>query len=144
VENNIRDGVELPRPRALAEGREIAAMCAARLGLSTPILIDGMENEADRAYNAWPERLYVVARDGSIAYKGGNGVTHFQCPATSRGGPRSVQPHRVMKRPCTRATPRPAGLKAIVGSTAKGEARTMLSAFRRSGVQADERRTSSD
>jgi hypothetical protein len=70
--------VELPRPRALAERCEIAAMCAARLGLSTPILIDGMENEADRAYNAWPERLYVVARDGSIAYKGGKGPYDFK------------------------------------------------------------------
>jgi Iodothyronine deiodinase len=68
----------LARPRDLEERREIAALCAARLGLSTPILIDGMENAADRAYNAWPERLYVVGRDGSIAYKGGKGPFDFK------------------------------------------------------------------
>ena len=78
MESNLHDAVELPRHRALTERREVAALCAARLGLSTPILIDGMENEADRAYNAWPERLYVVSADGKIAYKGEKGPYGFK------------------------------------------------------------------
>jgi hypothetical protein len=36
-----------------------------------------MSNEAQDAYAAWPERLYVVAADGRIAYKGGRGPLFF-------------------------------------------------------------------
>ena len=51
---------------------------ADRLGLTTPIRIDGMENDADRAYNAWPERLYVVSEEGRIVYQGGKGPYGFK------------------------------------------------------------------
>ena len=32
---------------------------------------------ADRAYGAWPERLYVIDREGRIAYQGGKGPYGF-------------------------------------------------------------------
>jgi hypothetical protein len=47
------------------------------LKLDIPILIDGMDNAADHAYNAWPERLYVLSPGGSVAYKGGKGPYGF-------------------------------------------------------------------
>jgi hypothetical protein len=37
-----------------------------------------MENEADFAYNAWPERLYVVSPEGTIVYKGEKGPYGFK------------------------------------------------------------------
>jgi iodothyronine deiodinase-like protein len=45
-----------------------------------PVLLDGMENQADRAYNAWPERLYVISGEGTIAYQGGKGPYGFNPP----------------------------------------------------------------
>ena len=76
VPNNERDGV-LAGHRTLSERRSAARTCAASLGLTAPILLDGMDNEADRAYGAWPERLYVISREGRIAYKGGKGPYGF-------------------------------------------------------------------
>lgn len=42
-----------------------------------PLLIDGMDNAANQAYSAWPDRIYVLAKDGAIAYKGGPGPRGF-------------------------------------------------------------------
>ena len=77
MESNRRDRIEVPQPRALAERRDLARLCAERLALTAPLLIDGMENEADRAYGAWPERLYVVSPDRRIVYQGGKGPYGF-------------------------------------------------------------------
>ena len=43
-----------------------------------PALIDSDDNGVNRAYAAWPDRLYVVDRDGKIAYKGGPGPRGFK------------------------------------------------------------------
>ena len=77
VESNLRDGVEFAQPRSLEERAAIAETCVARLGLSAPLLLDGIENAASHAYNAWPERLYVIARGSRIAYQGGKGPYGF-------------------------------------------------------------------
>lgn len=37
-----------------------------------------MNNSAERAYAAWPERLYIIAADGRIAYKGGLGPRDYR------------------------------------------------------------------
>jgi len=37
-----------------------------------------MDNEAEEAYFAWPERLYVVDESGRVAYKGGVGPFGFK------------------------------------------------------------------
>ena len=36
-----------------------------------------MADTASTLFNAWPERLYVIAMDGRIAYKGGKGPYGF-------------------------------------------------------------------
>jgi type I thyroxine 5'-deiodinase len=48
-----------------------------RLGYRLPVAIDSMGNEAEAAYSAWPERLYVIAAGGRIVYRGGLGPFHF-------------------------------------------------------------------
>jgi hypothetical protein len=83
VESNRRDGVVFRDPRDLAERRAAALACVERLGLSVPVLLDGMDNAASRAFNAWPERLYVVARGGEVVYQGGKGPYGFD-PAALR------------------------------------------------------------
>lgn len=41
------------------------------------MLIDNMDNAVEEAYAAWPDRLYVVGKDGAIVYKGGAGPQGF-------------------------------------------------------------------
>ncbi len=46
--------------------------------MSIPMLIDDIDNTAETAYTAWPDRLYVVDKSGRIAYKGGRGPFGFK------------------------------------------------------------------
>jgi type I thyroxine 5'-deiodinase len=46
--------------------------------LSIPFLIDDMEDTANKAYSAWPDRIYIVGKDGKIAYKGSPGPQGFK------------------------------------------------------------------
>jgi hypothetical protein len=78
VESNIRDGIEVSQPLSFEGRRALARECAARLGLTAPVLLDGMDNGADRAYGAWPERLYVLSAEGKIVYQGGKGPYGFK------------------------------------------------------------------
>ena len=48
-----------------------------KLALEMPGLVDEMDDGACMAYNAMPERLYLVGADGTIAYKGGIGPMLF-------------------------------------------------------------------
>ena len=43
-----------------------------------PTLIDDAANEVNRAYAAWPDRLYVIGTDGRVAYQGGPGPAGFR------------------------------------------------------------------
>ncbi len=42
-----------------------------------PVLVDNMDDLVSEAYDAWPDRLYLVGKDGRIAYHGGRGPFGF-------------------------------------------------------------------
>jgi hypothetical protein len=60
-------------PRTPAERAAAATACAAALRFRFPTLVDGLDDAVNRAYSAAPVRLYVVARDGTVAYRSGPG-----------------------------------------------------------------------
>jgi hypothetical protein len=55
----------------------VAARCCSDLALSLPAVVDDLEDTVNQRYRAWPERIYVIGRDGKIAYKGGLGPFGF-------------------------------------------------------------------
>jgi hypothetical protein len=77
VESNERDAVLYEQPTSLEARAELANTCALRLDLSIPTLVDDMTNSTDAKYYALPDRLYLVGRDGRIAYRGGPGPFGF-------------------------------------------------------------------
>ncbi len=69
----------IEEPITLDEREAVAAQCVEALELAMiPTVVDGMDNAVARAYAAEPDRLYLVAEDGSIAYRGGRGPWGFQ------------------------------------------------------------------
>jgi hypothetical protein len=38
------------------------------LDLPFPAVVDGMDSAAETAYQAWPSRLYLIGRDGKVAF----------------------------------------------------------------------------
>jgi len=77
VEDNERDGVFYPQPTSAGTRTAVAAACALRLDLSIPTLIDDMANSTDLKYYALPDRLYLIGRDGRVAYRGAPGPFGF-------------------------------------------------------------------
>lgn len=84
VGSNVRDGVVYASPATHEERSGIARTCAAALEVDFPALVDDVDNATDDAYTAWPERLYLVGKDGRILYKSGPGPFGFD-PEELRG-----------------------------------------------------------
>jgi hypothetical protein len=75
---NVRDDVVYQSPQNAAERVDLAGICLRKLGIEMPALVDGFDNPTDAAYSGWPDRLYVIARDGSVAYKSAPGPFGFK------------------------------------------------------------------
>jgi hypothetical protein len=68
-----KDDVCYAQPKTLAQRVAIAKDFTQRFKYTVPFGIDQMDNAANDAYAAWPERLYILDGTGHVAYKGGNG-----------------------------------------------------------------------
>lgn len=77
MDSNVKEDVCYRQPRNLAERVLIASDFKKRFKYSLPLFVDPMENPANAAYAAWPERLYVIDENGTIAYKGGPGPFEY-------------------------------------------------------------------
>jgi hypothetical protein len=75
---NVEDDVLVASTRTLDERCEAAGACMLDLGIEFPALVDGPDDRVERAYTGWPDRLYVVDRDGRIAYKSDAGPFGFK------------------------------------------------------------------
>jgi len=78
VGENEREGVLVRQHRSLEERVEVGQACMLKLALELPAAVDAMDDGVARAYAAMPERLYLVGRDGRVAYKGGLGPMFFR------------------------------------------------------------------
>jgi type I thyroxine 5'-deiodinase len=65
-------------PTTLVERCAVADACAAKLALRLPAVIDDLKNSTESAYTAWPDRLYVIDREGRVAYKSKPGPFGFK------------------------------------------------------------------
>jgi hypothetical protein len=76
--DNRRQGIALADPGSDAARAEVAATCATRLQTRLPVAVDGVDDAVALAYGGWPDRLYLIGRDGRIAYQGGEGPFGFE------------------------------------------------------------------
>ena len=75
---NVRENVVYQSPQNTEERVELANVCVKNLGIEMPALVDNFDNSTDTAYSGWPDRLYVIDRDGTIAYKSAPGTFGFK------------------------------------------------------------------
>lgn len=75
---NVREGVLHAQPKSAEEREEVANICVRKLDIRFPALLDNMENTTERDYTAHPDRLYLVDRDGKVAWKGDPGPRGFR------------------------------------------------------------------
>ncbi len=65
-------------PTSDAERQQVAKTCLATLEIENiPAVVDKMDDAVNQAYQGWPDRLYLVGKDGKLAYAGGRGPFGF-------------------------------------------------------------------
>jgi hypothetical protein len=77
MESNVKQHVVFHTPKTNEERSEIAGACVRNLHLTIPALLDPFDNPTELAYTGWPDRLYVIDRDGKVAYKSKPGPFGF-------------------------------------------------------------------
>jgi len=78
MDSNREEQVVLKQPRVFAERHDAVKILVDRLHYRMPVAVDAMDNRADQAYAAWPERIYILGPGGRVLYKGGLGPFYFQ------------------------------------------------------------------
>lgn len=65
-------------PVTNAERRDVAKKFVAEIGFAMPALLDGVDDAVSKAYASFPDRLYLVGKDGKVAYAGARGPFGFK------------------------------------------------------------------
>ena len=73
MKSNDRAGVALEQPKTLEARSQAAAMCCQALSMALPMFVDTIDDRVNRAYSGFPDRLYLIDREGKVIYKGGRG-----------------------------------------------------------------------
>ncbi len=75
---NDRDGIDMQPARDIHEKEAHASLCVRKLDLPFPAITDGMDGKIEAAYDAWPSRVYLIAKDGRVAYNSRLGELDFK------------------------------------------------------------------
>ena len=78
TESNVTDNVLVATTKTADERDQVAGLCLTKLGIELPALVDGPDNRVERDYTGWPDRLYVIDRDGRVALKSAAGPFGFK------------------------------------------------------------------
>lgn len=78
LDNNVKDDVLFANTRTTAQRSEVANVCVVKLGIRLPAIVDYPDDRVERAYTGWPDRFYLINRDGRITYKSKAGPFGFK------------------------------------------------------------------
>jgi hypothetical protein len=76
--SNERVGVRVAQPKTREERCQAAHLCDSALSMGIPILVDDLDDAVGRAYSGFPDRLYLIDRDGLVVHKSGRGPFGFR------------------------------------------------------------------
>ena len=76
--SNVTEKVIFTSPSDFKQRAEVAEICVVRLGIHLPAVVDRFDDATEIAYSGWPDRLYVIDREGRIAYKSRPGPFGFK------------------------------------------------------------------
>jgi hypothetical protein len=70
--------LDLYDPETIEERRAAAGECEQSLQYGVKTYVDEMDDPVNKAYAAWPTRLYLIGSDGKVSYAGGLGPFGFK------------------------------------------------------------------
>ena len=92
---NEKENVIFKNPKHYDERTDVAATCSTNLGIEFPALVDTIDNSTEISYTAWPDRIYVIDRDGLVAFKSDAGPFGFKPEYLFQILPRLLPPEAI-------------------------------------------------
>ena len=77
TDSNTQAGIEILQHETFADRLSAAHLCKKELSLTIPTVVDQMDDAASHAFAAFPERIFIVGTDQTLAYCGGPGPFEF-------------------------------------------------------------------
>jgi len=71
-------GKDIEQPVSTEERREVGQKFLDDMGLEMPALLDNIDDKTSKDYASLPDRLYLVGKDGKVAYAGDKGPRGFK------------------------------------------------------------------
>ena len=71
-------GKDVEQPISTEERRAVAAQFLDDVKLEIPAVLDNIDDKASKDYASLPDRMYLVSKDGKIAYAGARGPRGFK------------------------------------------------------------------
>ena len=73
----LKAATDVYDPTTIEERRQVAVSCETALQYGIHTYVDEMDDAVNKAYAAWPTRLYLIGIDGRVVYHGGLGPFDF-------------------------------------------------------------------
>jgi hypothetical protein len=74
---NREEGIAVMDAKSDKERSSAAHTCLVKSSIRIPMLMDGLDNRVASAYGGWPDRLYLIGRDGRVTFQGDPGPFGF-------------------------------------------------------------------
>jgi hypothetical protein len=78
MQSNVKDGVIFKAPTTEAERESLAESCVVKLHITIPALVDSLTNAVEQTWTGWPDRIYLIGKEGIIRYKSEPGPFGFK------------------------------------------------------------------
>ena len=76
--SNSKAATDVYDPQTIEERRKVAGRCEDALKYGIRTYVDEMGDAVNKAYAAWPTRLYLIGVNGQVAYASGLGPFGFK------------------------------------------------------------------
>ncbi len=76
--SNAKAGVSVVQPQSVEERAAVARAFCSRLEPRMPVVVDDLNDSVGHTYSGMPARLYLIDREGRIAFKSGRGPFGFK------------------------------------------------------------------
>jgi alkylhydroperoxidase family enzyme len=77
MKSNDKAGITIAQPITKLGREAIAGECCSALKMTIPLVVDDIDDRVGHLYSGMPDRLYLIDKNGRIAYKGGRGPFGF-------------------------------------------------------------------
>ena len=90
-EAHPKDGWKVPGwsplddPSSLKERKDAANFCCKELNFDFPTVVDAMGDATAVRWSGWPERLFVISKEGKVVFSGDQGPFAFNPGAGYKG-----------------------------------------------------------